>query len=657
MKQSHCERISDTPSRRSQFATPAKHEPHSLGAVLSPAPNNGSLNATRMNHSGYFFFILAIWLLFSRPVSAVQIDILDPTREWRVGSIEISGNQRLSNSRLLAEMLTQARPWYRFWEERPIFDPVTFETDLDRLRRFYESQGYYENRITHDLQVDEAKGIVSPNVFVEENEPIVISQVVIDIAAEQTAESPPSLPEKLPVTPGEIFTEKEYQEAELLLRNSIMDHGHAYTKTQRGAEVDLDTHEARIRYSAQPGPRTVFGASEVKGTEQVKPYLILRELAYEPGELFSLRKIQESRQQILALDLFSGLRINPRETAGTPTTVFMDVEVTEKPPREISAGIGYSTEEEFRASLNWRHNNWLGDGRRLSLQAKYSSIVATGAIEFLQPHFLTRRTQAGLTLRHDLQDEETFLRNVSQFAGRLDHRFSPRLAGSLGYRVEYNQLNDVSGATPEALGDIRTNGILTGPRLGLVWNTTDSLLDPTRGEVLSFTADQAGGIWGGQFDFYKLTTEAKKYVAVGWETILAGRLKIGVADAIGSRKNFPLFERFFSGGQASVRGFERRRLGPLNSDDEPLGGLSLIEGSIELRRPLWRELGGALFVDFGQVSLQPFDIPVDDVKFAAGFGLSYTTPLGPIRLDVGFPFKPPPGDQPWQIHFSIGASF
>ena len=78
---------------------------------------------------------------------------------------------------------------------------------------------------------------------------------------------------------------------------------------------------------------------------------------------------------------------------------------------------------------------------------------------------------------------------------------------------------------------------------------------------------------------------------------------------------------------------------------------------MEVRRPVWRELGGALFVDFGQVSLKSFDIPVNDLQFSTGFGLSYTTPVGPLRLDIGFPFKPPRGDRAWQIHFSVGASF
>ena len=609
-----------------------------------------------MKFKSFVVSALGLWLLLSCRASAIQVEALDPSREWRVGKIEISGNDRFSDDVLLAEVLTQSRPWYRFWGEQPRFDPITFKTDLERLQRFYESQGYFEARISHDLEVDATEGLVKAHIQVEENEPVLVTKVEVEVA-EVPEEGRPPMPDRLPIKPGEIFKEKQYQETELLIRNFLMDHGHAHTQTQRRAEIDLLADQAEVWYSAQPGPKSFFGETAIRGTEQVEPYLILRELAYEPGELFSLDKIQQSRRQILALDLFSSLSIQPQQTSGTPRTVPMEIEVSEKAPREISAGIGYSTEEEFNASLAWRHQNWLGDGRRLSIQARYSSIVASGAIEFIQPHFLTRRTQAGLTLRHDLEEEDTFSRHATKFAGRLDHRFSPKLLGFVGYRVEYNRLNDVSPATPQALGEIRRKGILTGPSLGLVLNTTDDLFYPTKGELLSLTLDQAGSIWGGKFSFYKLTSEARKYVAVGWQTILAGRLKVGVADAIGSTKNFPLFERFFPGGQASVRGFERRRLGPLNSADEPLGGLSLLEGSLEVRRPIWRELGGALFIDFGQVSLQPYDIPVDDLRFAGGFGLSYTTPVGPVRLDMGFPLNPRGNERAWQIHFSIGASF
>ena len=95
----------------------------------------------------------------------------------------------------------------------------------------------------------------------------------------------------------------------------------------------------------------------------------------------------------------------------------------------------------------------------------------------------------------------------------------------------------------------------------------------------------------------------------------------------------------------------------MTASDDPLGGLSLIEGSIELRRPIWNELTGAVFLDFGQVSTKAYDPPVSDLQFATGFGIGYSTPVGPLRLDVGFPFKPPRGDRAWQIHFSIGAYF
>jgi outer membrane protein assembly complex protein YaeT len=602
--------------------------------------------------------LLVLAWLFSFPESAltVLIDGLDTTRQWKVARIEFSGNEKFPDDSLHAVILTKERPWYRFWEDRPLFDPVTFTTDLERLRRFYEAEGYYSAEIAYDLDVDRERDWLTVVITVREGGAIVIAEIDVAVTQERD-QKPPSLPDELPVKRGEVFREVEYQQSEQTLRTSLLNHGYAHVQSQRKAEVNVDEGRARIHYGLQPGPVTFFGATEIKGTDTVEPELIRRELSYIEGETYSLTKLAESREKLLALGLFGTVRVAPAQSQGTPVVVPMEVEVTEKPHREIKLSVGYSTEDQFRTQLEWRHLNWLGGGRRLSLQAKYSAIAVSGAVELVQPHFLSASTRGSMKFSHDQEKEETYVRNVSRFSPRVDHRFSPVWTAFLAYRVEYDKLNKVSDAAREALGDIRRDGVLSGPTLGTVWNTSDDPFNPKTGHVLSLVLDQAGAIWGGQYSFYKITTEAKKYIEIGWSTVLATRLKIGLADAIGAEKNLPLFERFYSGGEKSVRGYGRRRLGPLDSADDPIGGLSLVEGSVELRRPVWKELNGALFIDFGQVSRRAFDPPVDDLRFSAGFGLAYATPVGPVRIDIGFPFKPPRGDNPWQIHFSIGAYF
>jgi outer membrane protein assembly complex protein YaeT len=599
----------------------------------------------------FFCWLIASWIVSAIPGWAIQVDELDVAREWRVREIEISGNTLFSTNELLGEMLTKVRPSYLFWQADPIFDPVTFREDLERLRRFYEARGYYRVRVAHNLTVDSEKSRVDVKIQIFEGPPVIVGQVDVQIVGDSL--SPPPLP----IKEGDIFVEEVYRKGEDVLRQFFLDRGYAHVVTERHAEVNLDQDRATVSYHADSGPLSFFGETTVQGTNEVEPHVILRELSYKPGETFSAAKIAQSQQKILALDLFSLVRVAPKEVAGKPAIVSMEVQVAEKEPREIGVGVGYGTEDEFRAQLQWQHNNWSGGGRRLSILGRYSSISITGAITLMQPHFFSPHTRGIVTLRQDREDEDTYLLNASRFNPRLEHSFTPQLVGFVGYRLEYDRLDRIGQSVIDALGPVRERGMISGPTLGLVWNTSDGPLNPTKGEVATFTFGQAGKIWGGQYSFYKVTAEAKKYLLLGWETILAGRLKIGFAEPLGPEENLPIFERLYAGGEKSVRGYARRKLGPLDARGNPIGGLSLIEGSLELRRAIWGPLGGALFVDFGQVSTRSFDLPVNDLKFGSGFGVNYQTPVGPLSLYLGFPWRPARGEASWQVYFSVGAFF
>ena len=252
-------------------------------------------------------------------------------------------------------------------------------------------------------------------------------------------------------------------------------------------------------------------------------------------------------------------------------------------------------------------------------------------------------------------DEDNYLLYASRLHPRLEPRITRNLTASFGMRAEADRLSQVAQATEEALGGVKNGTTLFGFSLGFLWNTTTEPLNPQRGEVASLAFDEAG--LGGDFHFYKIVGEVKKYQPMPWHTVLAGRAKLGFATPIGAEDNLAIFERLYAGGEGSVRGYGRRRLGPRDSDNNPIGGESAVEGSLEIRHAVWGPIGGAVFLDAGQVSLNRWDPPVDDLKYGSGFALTYATPVGPLRFDIGFPFERPPGDAGWVLYFSIGQFY
>ncbi|MGH7966095.1 MAG: autotransporter assembly complex protein TamA, partial [Candidatus Binatia bacterium] len=550
------------------------------------------------------------------------------------------------------------------------------------LARFYQARGYYEAQVSHDLEVTDEQ--VAAHIVVHEGEPTKVTQITFTITDQPALISAlEALRSALPLREGMIFVEETYQLTEEKIQEFFFAQQRGRVQIQRKAEVVVDQHAAHVSYTVEVGPPTVFGETQVEGTVKVAPYLVSRELTYKPGDPFLNKALTTSRKNLLKLDLFNSVQLLREESPADPSIIPMRAKVDEKPPREFKFGIGYGTEDQLRGQVRWRHNNWFGDGRQFHIGVKLSAIVRELEINFVQPHFLSPKNRFSLTLTPQQLDEPGYFLNSTRVQPRFERTFTETITGFIAYRLEYDKLNDVSPATIRALqggeeqetpppglldllfpppppppNKFDREGVLSGLSLGLLWDGTDDPLNPTRGGITSFTAEQVGGALGGDFDFYKVQGEGKAYHLLTERIVLALRLKLGFADPFnGSRSEVPLFERFYAGGSNSVRGYERYRLGPLSESDDPFGGRSLIEGALEVRRQFTEKIGGALFLDFGQVSTRSFDVPIDDLEYATGFGVRYTTPAGPLRLDLGFPFDPPPGDQSWQVHFSIGQFF
>lgn len=593
-----------------------------------------------------------VLMILARTASAEDGD--DAT--LRLRSISIEGNESIPDRDLKKTMRTVTRSWYALWRARPDLDEKEIRADLETIERYYLARGYYETNARYELERDPDKALVDLRIEIEENIAVEVRDVRVLVDGTQLGEQELGLLAALPIAVGDRFTEEAYVAAEASLRNHYLESGHARVSVERKAMVDIHTQIARVTYEITPGPECVFGQAHITGNVDVETAIIERELLIEPGSPFRPAAIAEAQGRLLDLGLFGVVRIRIEEAGAAPEVVDLRVVVEERPPRAVTVGVGYGSEDEFRAQLAWSHKNWLGDGRQLSTRLKYSAIIITGGVTLVQPHFFSPRNRLIIDAGHDRLTEDTYLVNESRLRPRIERSIGSNLTLALGYRVAYVQISDVDRVTREDLG-VRREGWLSGPAISLIHDNVDDELDPTRGGITTVGARQVGQWWGGDFAYYGLSAETRHYVALPLGFVFAARAEIETLDPFGSDDEVPIHERLYAGGDGSIRGYGRRRLGPRNEVDDPIGGLSLIESSIEFRRRIWSAIGAAVFLDAGYLSRDSYDFRFDAIEPAAGFGVTYATPVGPLRLDLGIPFDPPGNDGAWQIHFSVGHYF
>lgn len=598
-------------------------------------------------------------------VAAFTVDELPAECVYTVTRIRIEGTHTIPRSAVRDVMLTRSPAWYMPWKrwlDPPIFNPSVWRTDLQRIAARLRESGHYQASVSHDLRADGTKLTIVMTI----DEGPIVKVKTVDLESldfEPSAAEGAAWRAEITLTPGDVFTQAAYDAGRDRLELRLRTRGFAYVVVEKAAVVDTASDEVAVRYRVTRGIPAVFGATFVEGMDRVAARLVRREIAFRPGDPYDPGKLDETQARIFGLRLFRSVIVRPRNLADKSGTLDVVVTVVEGPPRELIAGIGYGLEDEVRGQLRWQHNDFFGGGRQLGFRVKGSTIEQAVEGEFRQPYFLHPRQTFVASLTQLRDDEPGFTLARVRFAPRVERELLPQLHVALGSNVEYDDLSNVPDATVKRFDGGRdayvARGLVSSLTGVLERNTTIDLLDPREGNVVTLTVEQAGGLWQGAYSFYSAVVDAKKYLPLPGGRTLAGRLRVGTGDGFGQSRDLPLFRRFFAGGINSTRGYDRHMVGPLNGNDneKPVGGRSLLEASVEWRTPIYGPFGGVVFLDVGEVRRQPASYSLGDLKLGAGFGVRYHTIVGPLRVDLGFPFTPPPGEPSWKVHFSIGQAF
>ncbi len=547
-------------------------------------------------------------------------------------------------------------PWV---ESRP-FEEDVLDGDVHRLRSHYRQQGFYEAEIGATVEAV-GKSRVRVVFDIEEGEPVNLTTFDFSVSEVIPELSETSLREGLALKVGEIFSVARYRKSRDRILNRLADVGYPAARVQGGADVTLENREAVVRWLVHPGRRVHLGDFSVEGLERVERELLLRELPLREGELYSRKRIRDAQRALYDLGLFASVAIEARSPGkgGTNNASWpVEIRVKEREPRSIRFGLGYGTDDRLRARGEWQHRNFLGGRRSLALEGKVSSLIQGFEATFVQPRFIDWDTDLTLDLQFAQETTPAFDSEGVALGWSVERPIFEKVTVRGGQRFELQKVTEIEADDPLVSGDEDESFRLSVLQFGLRRVDVDSVVDPRRGTWLDLTLEPSLKALGSEVDYVRSVLDVRGYTPVG-PMVLAARMRLGALEPLrdDGAGAVPVFKRFFSGGSASVRGFDLDRLGPLDDNEDPIGGLTVAEVGVELRFPLWKQLGGVLFTDAGQVNRRSFHLGGSEFFYSTGVGFRYATPIGPLRVDLAQILNPPSGIQPFRIHFSIGHAF
>ncbi len=583
--------------------------------------------------------------------------------------VSISGNHFFTEEELQAFFHNKQSglPGFR---DQP-FVEHEIQSGVGSLRDLYYGRGFLEAKVEGpDLQFSEDRSRVNVGVRVHEGPRSLIDRV--EFAGDIVA----GLTDTIGAI-GVAFEKSSYSPwKKVELRSRVLEEYGRLGFPDAVAEVEAEfadlTGEVTLRVGIDAGSPVRIAAIEVVGNQRTTAEFIRSRVQFQPGDRYNVLLKRESFRNLFATGLFASINLSlvPGEEDDLRILV---IKVTELPSREASWEVGWGSYEMLRGRLGIRENNFLGTGKVVRAEVGASFKGEDLLLGYSDPWFFSSQFKFDLPvyLRH--RQEPVFDRRENGFSPRLTRPLGKNLTGIVGYNYRRTVLEALdTGLAAEKYYNASIE-------MQLAWDSRNDLFYPTRGRRAFFATEYAGKALGSQVEYVRLTGGVRNYIALRSTTVLALRYDTGFIMPTGTEVTLPVGERFFNGGENTVRSFRQDRLGLGGSNGDPLGGAAFNVFSFEIRQSLTRNVAISLFADWGNLSPGRsmdeeagggFDSRADLIdatlgdyfsgfRPALGCGVQYLLPIGPLRLDVAVnPDRDrDAGERDVTIHFSVGMAF
>jgi len=519
-----------------------------------------------------------------------------------------------------------------------------------------EERGHFEARVEAD--VADGGGSL-PVVFVARPGPrAVVARLEVQ-GPSRPVSSEDRTPEELALQAGQPYRLRDVARSRDTLLASWRRAGYLDARIRPEVELNEARDAARVTLVVDPGERTIVEHVVLAGLGRTRAATVEREMVLRSGEPFSFERVLESQRRLSGLGIFERVQIAELDP-GREERRDVVVSVQEAPRTTWSWGVGYSEQDRLRGSVELTRRNLGGLGRTASVFARASFRGSRLLLNLREPWLFGRKLDSFLTAFWEEEDRTSFDYNRKGGIVQAGRALDSRTSLILRYLYQDTYVYDVEVPIDEIDRQYRTYAV-SGPSASVVFDTRDDPLEPKRGLFLGADLQLSLEAFGGE-SYLRGFLQATNVSRLRSDLFVVLSARLGLASTFGDEAPLlPLPERFFAGGDYGPRGFPVDEVGPKvvspSGDVYPTGGNALLLGGAELRLNLTRSFQLASFLDTGNVYPETRDLAVADLRWSAGLGLRYRTPIGPVRVDWGYVLDHQPGESRSRFHLSIGHAF